>query len=169
MVNNDEVERETLRKLPSETHSSEFAKSIKRAKEKGVEFSQKEQNDLAIDIIKDDTSSKKVGGVIEKKVFEKQHPKTKDKPAPKKNVKSFDSLVLSSSDDMLNLSEKLDVIIQLKDELKNFNLKQTTLANRALWLESMKSLERKITIITDFLKTSFEKTEDVINEQKLIN
>ena len=166
LIDKGVIEKEAVESLPSGTHAERFASFISKA---NVEFTLKEQKQIAKEIVDSGVGERKVKEIIEAKAFEKKYgadfgkKKTEKKD---KQIKEFDDALGQIADDISSLSDKFLKLTNLKEELKNVTSKKG-LFNLKLLFMAFGNLETRMHRFQNaMVKNTEDITEDYLQEVK---
>lgn len=132
-------------------------------------FTQKEQEEIAIELVEKDVSRKDFKQVLEAKAFEKKYGKDFGKKKAEKTdqkIKEFDDALGQIADDITSLSDKFLKLTNLKEELKNVTSKKG-LFNLKLLFMAFGNLEIRMNRFQSaMVKNTEDITEDYLQEVK---
>lgn len=160
LINEGIIEKEAVESLPSATHAEEFAQAISKA---NVEFTPKEQKQIAKEIVDSGDGKRKVKERIEAKAFEKKHGKDFGKKKEDKKdyqILEFDKELGKIANDISSLSDKFLKLKNLKDELQSVTSKKG-LFNLKILFMAFGNLETRMKMFKDAM---LENTEDITEE-----
>lgn len=136
------------------------------------DFTKKEQEDIAKELVKDDVSRNDFKKVLEVKAFEKKHGADfgkKKKEKANQEILEFDKELGKIADDITQLSDKFLKLKNLKQELQSVTSKKGLLNLKTLFM-AFGNLEIRMQKFKDAMTENTEDiTEDYINEVKQLN
>lgn len=153
MLNEGKMSHEAVRELPSETHAAEFAKAIKKAK---VDFTPKEQKEIAKEISNSGMGKRDVKNTIEVKAFEKKYPQHSEEAKKvlgatrKDKVMSFDKWVSNTAFEFDKINNLLKDLDTHKEALKNVS--NENILNRTACVLSIQKTQKRSAELLEFLK-----------------
>lgn len=162
------IESGKVSKIALETFQPEKSKHFLKSVT-NHNFTQKEQEEIAIELVEKDVSRKDFKQVLEAKAFEKKYGKDFGKKKAEKTdqkIKEFDDALGQIADDITSLSDKFLKLTNLKEELKNVTSKKG-LFNLKLLFMAFGNLEIRMDRFQDaMVKNTEDITEDYLQEVK---
>ena len=162
------IESGKVSKIALETFQPEKSKHFLKSVT-NHDFTQKEQEEIAIELVEKDVSRKDFKQVLEAKAFEKKYGKDFGKKKAEKTdqkIKEFDDALGQIADDITSLSDKFLKLTNLKEELKNVTSKKG-LFNLKLLFMAFGNLEIRMDRFQDaMVKNTEDITEDYLQEVK---
>lgn len=151
LINEGSVEREAVEALPSETHATNFAKEIAKSE---VEFTPKEQKQIAKEINDEEITTKGIKHKIHSKAIDKKYPKLNPKKDPNKarqeRVKDFEGYLRSFEVKINDLYLELQDISEAREILKDVS--KENIVGRWSMVTSIKKFAKKSNELLEFLK-----------------
>lgn len=162
------IESGKVSKIALETFQPEKSKHFLKSVT-NHDFTQKEQEEIAIELVEKDVSRKDFKQVLEAKAFEKKYGKDFGKKKAEKTdqkIKEFDDALGQIADDITSLSDKFLKLTNLKEELKNVTSKKG-LFNLKLLFMAFGNLEIRMNRFQSaMVKNTEDITEDYLQEVK---
>jgi hypothetical protein len=162
------IESGKVSKIALETFQPEKSKHFLKSVT-NHNFTQKEQEEIAVELVEKDVSRKDFKQVLEAKAFEKKYGKDFGKKKAEKTdqkIKEFDDALGQIADDITSLSDKFLKLTNLKEELKNVTSKKG-LFNLKLLFMAFGNLEIRMNRFQNaMVKNTEDITEDYLQEVK---